>query len=74
MIGERTEHVFGRSEEHGGGGNPGPHTALGVYTASVRASRMRSARTTSQAAACSCKVRATLVRRSRHCCATQVLG
>lgn len=31
VIGERTEHVFGRSEEHGGGGNPGPHTALGVY-------------------------------------------
>jgi leucine dehydrogenase len=31
VIGERTEHVFGRSQEHGGGGNPGPHTAVGVY-------------------------------------------
>jgi len=31
IIGERTEHVFGRSEANGGGGNPGPHTAVGVY-------------------------------------------
>jgi len=31
VIGERTEHVFGRSEQSGGGGNPGPHTAVGVY-------------------------------------------
>jgi leucine dehydrogenase len=31
VIGERTEHVFGRSAEQGGGGNPGPHTAIGVY-------------------------------------------
>jgi leucine dehydrogenase len=37
VIGERTEHVFGRSEQRGGGGNPGPHTAVGVYQG-IRAS------------------------------------
>jgi leucine dehydrogenase len=31
VIGERTQHVFGRSEAHGGGGNPAPHTATGVF-------------------------------------------
>ncbi|MFY9579178.1 MAG: Glu/Leu/Phe/Val dehydrogenase dimerization domain-containing protein [Gaiellaceae bacterium] len=31
VISERTEHVFGRSESKGGAGNPGPHTAIGVY-------------------------------------------
>ena len=31
VIGERTQHVFGRSEANGGGGNPGPHTAMGVF-------------------------------------------
>jgi leucine dehydrogenase len=31
VIGERTDYVFGKSESHGGGGNPGPHTAVGVY-------------------------------------------
>jgi glutamate dehydrogenase/leucine dehydrogenase len=31
VIGERTEHVFGRTPEHGGAGDPGPHTARGVY-------------------------------------------
>ncbi len=31
VIGERTEHVFGRTVANGGAGNPGPHTALGVY-------------------------------------------
>jgi leucine dehydrogenase len=30
-IAERTEFVFGRSEQNGGSGNPGPYTALGVY-------------------------------------------
>ena len=31
VIGERTEHVFGRTPANGGAGNPGPHTAKGVY-------------------------------------------
>ena len=31
VIGERTPHVFGRSAEKGGAGNPGPHTAVGVF-------------------------------------------
>src|SRR5947209_15991321 len=31
VISERTKHVFGRSESNGGAGNPGPHTAMGVY-------------------------------------------
>jgi leucine dehydrogenase len=31
VIGERTEYVFGRSEAHGGSGNPAPPTARGVY-------------------------------------------
>lgn len=31
VIAERTEHVFGRSEAAGGGGNPAPHTAMGVF-------------------------------------------
>ena len=31
VIGERTQQVFGRSEANGGGGNPGPHTATGVF-------------------------------------------
>lgn len=31
VIGERTEHVFGRSVEAGGSGSPAPPTALGVY-------------------------------------------
>lgn len=30
VIGRETEHVFGRTEEHGGSGDPGPWTALGV--------------------------------------------
>jgi leucine dehydrogenase len=39
VIGERCPYVFCRSEEHGGSGNPGPHTARGVFhgiRASVR--------------------------------------
>ncbi len=31
VIGERTPNVFGRSAEKGGGGNPAPHTARGVF-------------------------------------------
>jgi len=31
VIGERCGYVFCRSEEHGGSGNPGPHTARGVF-------------------------------------------
>ena len=31
VIGERCEHVFCRSEEHGGSGDPGPYTARGVF-------------------------------------------
>jgi leucine dehydrogenase len=31
VIAERTRFVFGRSEQNGGSGNPGPYTALGVY-------------------------------------------
>jgi leucine dehydrogenase len=31
VIGERTDHVFGRSVQAGGSGNPGPSTAVGVY-------------------------------------------
>ena len=31
VIGERTPNVFGRTARNGGGGNPGPHTALGVF-------------------------------------------
>ena len=31
VIGERTQYVFGRSEANGGGGNPAPYTALGVF-------------------------------------------
>jgi leucine dehydrogenase len=31
VIGERTEHVFGRSIQGGGSGSPAPPTALGVY-------------------------------------------
>jgi len=31
VIGERTEHVFGRSVEAGGSGSPAPPTAVGVY-------------------------------------------
>jgi leucine dehydrogenase len=30
-IGERTGYVFGRTPEHGGAGNPAPHTAKGIY-------------------------------------------
>lgn len=30
VIGRETDHVFGRSEAHGGSGDPGPWTALGV--------------------------------------------
>jgi leucine dehydrogenase len=39
VIGERCGYVFCRTEEHGGSGNPGPHTARGVFhgiRASVR--------------------------------------
>lgn len=39
VIGERCPYVFCRSEESGGSGNPGPHTARGVFhgiRASVR--------------------------------------
>ena len=39
VIGERCSYVFCRSEEHGGSGDPGPHTARGVFhgiRASVR--------------------------------------
>ena len=39
VIGERCPYVFCRSEERGGSGNPGPHTARGVFhgiRASVR--------------------------------------
>jgi len=39
VIGERCGYVFCRSEENGGSGNPGPHTARGVFhgiRASVR--------------------------------------
>jgi leucine dehydrogenase len=31
VIAERTEHVFGRSKEKGGAGDPGPSTAVGVF-------------------------------------------
>jgi leucine dehydrogenase len=31
VIGERTEYVFGRSPEAGGGGSPAPPTAVGVF-------------------------------------------
>lgn len=31
VMGERTEHVFGRSVQAGGSGSPAPPTALGVY-------------------------------------------
>jgi leucine dehydrogenase len=31
VIGERTQFVFGRSEEHGGSGSPAPPTAMGVF-------------------------------------------
>jgi len=31
VIGERTRHVFGRTEANGGAGNPAPHTAAGVF-------------------------------------------
>jgi leucine dehydrogenase len=39
VMGERCGYVFCRSEEHGGSGDPGPHTARGVFhgiRASVR--------------------------------------
>lgn len=36
LIGERAEWVFGRTPEHGGSGDPGPWTALGVR-AGIRA-------------------------------------
>jgi leucine dehydrogenase len=39
VIGERCGYVFCRTEEHGGSGDPGPHTARGVFhgiRASVR--------------------------------------
>jgi leucine dehydrogenase len=39
VIGERCGYVFCRSEDHGGSGDPGPHTARGVFhgiRASVR--------------------------------------
>lgn len=39
VIGERCRYVFCRTEEHGGSGDPGPHTARGVFhgiRASVR--------------------------------------
>jgi leucine dehydrogenase len=39
-ISERSPHVFGRSEERGGSGNPGPFTARGVYHG-MRASAAR---------------------------------
>ncbi len=32
VIGRRTSRVFGRSAENGGAGDPGPYTALGVFT------------------------------------------
>jgi leucine dehydrogenase len=31
LIGERTEHVFGRSVSHGGSGSSAPSTAIGVF-------------------------------------------
>ncbi len=31
VIGERTQHVFGRTPEHGGAGSSAPDTAVGVY-------------------------------------------
>src|SRR5947209_9172065 len=31
VIGERCPYVFCRSEDHGGSGDPGPHTARGVF-------------------------------------------
>jgi leucine dehydrogenase len=37
VIGERCGYVFCRSEEHGGSGDPGPHTARGVFQG-IRAS------------------------------------
>jgi leucine dehydrogenase len=32
IVGRRTDRVFGRSSDHGGSGDPGPWTALGVYS------------------------------------------
>src|SRR5919109_329293 len=46
-ISERSPHVFGRSEERGGSGNPGPFTARGVYHG-MRASAARSTPTQSR--------------------------
>jgi leucine dehydrogenase len=40
VIGERTEHVFGRSVQAGGSGSPAPPTAVGVYHG-IRASLER---------------------------------
>jgi leucine dehydrogenase len=40
VIGERTEHVFGRSVRAGGSGSPAPPTAVGVYHG-IRASLER---------------------------------
>jgi leucine dehydrogenase len=40
VIGERTSHVFCRSEAHGGSGDPGPYTARGVFHG-IRASLAR---------------------------------
>jgi leucine dehydrogenase len=32
IVGRRTDRVFGRTSDHGGSGDPGPWTALGVYS------------------------------------------
>lgn len=32
LVGQRTQRVFGRTPEHGGSGDPGPWTALGVFS------------------------------------------
>ena len=37
VVGLRTQRVFGRSPEHGGSGDPGPWTALGVYSGMLAA-------------------------------------
>lgn len=39
LIGERAEWVFGRTAEHGGSGDPGPWTALGVQAGIQAAAR-----------------------------------
>ena len=68
VIGERTGHVFCRSVENGGSGDPSAHTALGVFHG-IRASLRHAVRrrTSSAPARCSCRAPARSADSSPRC-------